>query len=59
MTHHEKGMRLSSKALALQANTPKVRRIARRMLRTWANGWESSDAIELARTMRKDARYLR
>jgi hypothetical protein len=59
MNHHDKGIRLSRKAQDLNANTPKARRIARRMLRTWANGWELSGSTDLAQAMRRNAKKLR
>jgi hypothetical protein len=68
MNGHDKGMRLSQKVLNLQPKgrahhmrhaTPKGKRLARRMLRCWARYWELSGSIDLARTMRNDAKNLR
>lgn len=58
MTHHDKGLRLADKAIAIGANTPKGRRLVRRVLRVWAIYHDSRDSKELAAQMRKKAREL-
>jgi hypothetical protein len=67
MNQHEKGMRLSRKVIDLQPKgraprmhhaTPKGKRVVRRILRCWARYWELNGDIDLARTMRNDAKNL-
>jgi hypothetical protein len=59
MDKHSKGLRLGRKACAMNANTPKARRIVRRMLRTLAAHWEGCGEVAHARALRHDAKNLR